>query len=63
MGKYGTETFSDAEGERNQMFVIDIPNNVKEVPGPTGPAFDLSAGGVSICISLMHAHIHTNICI
>ena len=44
---------ADVEGEVNVDFEIDVPDFVEEVPGPTGPCFDLGGGGVSI-----RAHSH-----
>ena len=44
---------ADVEGEINVDFEIDVPDFVVEVPGPTGPSFDLGGGGVS-----MRTHSH-----
>ena len=41
---------SDVEGEVNVDFEIEVPDFVPEVPGPTGPCFDLGGGGVSTSI-------------
>ena len=48
MHKFEPCYISDVEGEVNVDFEVDVPDFVVEVPGPTGPCFDLGGGGVSI---------------
>ena len=48
MHKFEPCYISDVEGEVHVDFEIDVPDFVVEVPGPTGPCFDLGGGGVSI---------------